>query len=282
MSTVRLILITTLAMLAFAANSILCRLALVTTPIDAASFTSIRLASGAMVLLIIVSLRYGVSLQQGNWRSALALFAYAAGFSFAYLSLSAATGALLLFGSVQATMIGYGLARGERPSTAQLSGILMALVGLIYLLLPGAAAPPFSGAALMLAAGFAWGVYSLLGRGSSNPLRDTAGNFIRTVPLALVLSMLFIDASRVDVAGAAYAVASGAIASGLGYALWYAALPRLRATTAATVQLSVPAIAAIGGVVLLGEPLTMHLVIASLLILGGVAIYVWRRMPSPA
>nr|WP_294864670.1 DMT family transporter [uncultured Pseudogulbenkiania sp.] len=266
----RVVLLTLLAMTAFAGNSLLCRQALKHTSIDPATFTTLRIASGALVLWLIVRLRTATGSGNGRWRSALALFFYAAAFSFAYVSLSAATGALLLFGAVQATMIGIGLARGERLSARQLAGLLLALVGLAGLLLPGLSAPPLVGAVLMLLAGVAWGAYSLLGKGAGDPTRVTAGNFLRAVPLAISLSLLLMPAASWDTAGAIYALLSGALASGVGYAVWYTALRGLTATGAATVQLTVPVIAAAGGVVLLGEPVTLRLVLASIAILGGV------------
>ena len=276
MSPLRLFMLTTLAMLAFAGNSLLCRLALKHTGIDASSFTIIRLISGALALWLLVRLRPGTADGRGSWASALALFVYAAGFSFAYVSLPAATGALLLFGAVQATMIGVGLWRGERLRGGQLIGLMLALAGLVGLLLPGLSAPPLLGALLMLGAGVAWGVYSLRGKGAGDPTRVTAGNFARTLPLAAVLGLLSLSHITLDVAGMAYAVASGALSSGMGYAIWYTALPGLKATQAATIQLSVPVIAAIGGIVLLGEPLTLRLVLASLAILGGIALVIHR------
>ncbi len=266
--------LTLLAMLAFAANSLLCRLALKNTAIDAASFTSIRLVSGALALSLIVRTRGGSQGFAGSWPSALALFAYVAAFSFAYVSLSAATGALLLFGAVQATMIGVDLFRGERFRARQTLGLVGALAGLVGLLLPGLSAPPLRGSVLMLAAGAAWGVYSLRGKGSGDPLRVTAGNFLRAVAFAVVLSVSMLPWASLDGPGIAYAIASGAIASGVGYAVWYTALPGLRVSSAATVQLSVPVLAAVGGIVLLGEPVTLRLVMASAAILGGIALVI--------
>lgn len=275
MSYTRLVSMTTLALIAFAANSLLCRAALADASIDAASFTSIRLIAGAAVLWLIVRIRSGSAAGKGNWLSALALFAYAAGFSFAYIELSAATGALLLFGAVQSTMIGYGLYRGERLRVPQLGGLLLAIGGLVGLLLPGLSAPPPLASALMLGAGMAWGVYSLRGKGAGDPLQVTAGNFLRAVPIALVLSAAMLgDISLQHWAGVGYAIASGALASGLGYAVWYSALPALKASTAASVQLSVPVIAALGGALLLAEPLSLRLLLASLAILGGIALVI--------
>jgi len=273
----RVALLTGIAMLAFAGNSLLCRVALAQTGIDAATFTALRLASGALVLWLLVRQSGHRPAGRGNAWSALALFAYAAAFSFAYISLTAATGALLLFGAVQITMIGFGLARGEKFQAMQMLGFSLALAGLIGLLLPGLAAPPLFGAGLMLLAGAAWGVYSLRGRGGGDPVRVTAGNFLRAAPIAVALALVMLPYAKVDFAGVAYAVASGALASGLGYAVWYSVLPALKATQAATVQLSVPVIAAVGGIVFLGETMSLRLVLASAAILGGIAIVILEK-----
>jgi drug/metabolite transporter (DMT)-like permease len=264
-------------MIAFAGNSLLCRVALRHTAIDPASFTTIRLVSGALTLWLVVRFSRRAQAGSGNWVSALALFVYAAGFSFAYVSLPAATGALLLFGAVQSTMIGHGLWKGERLHGLQTAGLALALGGLVGLLLPGLTAPPLVGSALMLGAGVAWGVYSLRGKGAGDPTRVTAGNFLRAVPIAAALSVLMSNGTSLDSAGFWYAMTSGALASGMGYAIWYTALPGLRATSAATVQLSVPVIAAIGGVILLGEPPSLRLVLASLAILGGIALVILKK-----
>ncbi|WP_461480528.1 DMT family transporter [Porticoccus sp.] len=269
--------LTALAMVAFAGNSLLCRAALKGTAIDAASFTSLRLLSGALVLWLIVALRRSDREGPGSWLSGLWLFAYAAAFSFAYLSLTAATGALLLFAAVQVTMIGHGLWVGERLRPLQWLGVCLAIAGLVGLLLPGVSAPPPLGAALMILAGAAWGFYSLRGRRGGDATRVTAGNFRCAVPFALLLSALMISRFSIDTAGAGYALASGALASGLGYAIWYTALPHLKAASAATVQLSVPVIAAAGGVLLLGEPLGVRLLLASLAVLGGIALVILER-----
>jgi drug/metabolite transporter (DMT)-like permease len=272
----RLILITTLAMLAFAANSLLCRVALRDTTIDAASFTAIRLASGAAVLALIVRARHGRPMEAGSWAAAACLFGYAAFFSFAYRQLSAATGAILLFGAVQTAMLSWGLVLGERLRRLQIAGLLLAVGGLVYMLLPGLSAPPLLGAAFMIAAGLSWAGYSLLGRGVTDPVKATAGNFLRTVPFAALLFIAQQAGTSVDRTGALYAVISGAITSGLGYVLWYMALPALTATSAAVIQLSVPAIAALGGVVLLAEPLSSRLAMASTAIMGGIALTILR------
>ena len=273
-------LLTALAMLAFAGNSVLCRLALAQSAIDAASFTSIRLLSGAIVLALLVQLRGVRGTRQGSCISAAMLFAYAAGFSYAYLSLPAGTGALLLFGAVQATMIGWAIRCGERLRPLQLAGLLLAMAGLVGLLLPGLSAPPLFGSLLMLMAGVAWGVYSLRGKGASDPTAVTAGNFLLAVPLALALSALMYRSTSLDAAGIAYAVASGALTSGLGYALWYRVVPLLRASSAATIQLSVPLLAVIAGALLLDEAITLRMVLAGMAILGGIALVVAR--PAPA
>lgn len=278
----RLLVLTLLTMIAFAANSILCRQALEATAIDPASFTVIRLVSGATTLWLIVRIRTGGNALAGSWAAAFSLFAYAAAFSFAYLSLGAGTGALILFGAVQATMILYGLARGERFTTLQTAGLLLALGGLVALLLPGATAPHWAGASLMTLAGIAWGAYSLMGRASTHPIQTTAGNFLRASLLGALLSVVSLGLFAWDTQGAWLAVLSGAVASGLGYAIWYTVLPALRSTQAATVQLSVPVIAAIGGVLLLGERLSLRLVLCSVAILGGIALVLHaRRLTRP-
>ncbi|MCB1725029.1 MAG: DMT family transporter [Gammaproteobacteria bacterium] len=273
----RLAVLTALTLCAFAGNSLLCRIALRDTAIDAASFTTIRLMSGALVLWVITRWLQRGRQGEGSWWSAFALFGYAATFSFAYRNLSAATGALLLFGAVQVTMIGFGLWRGERLRGRQLLGLALAVAGLIGLLLPGLTAPPLAAAGLMLTAGVAWGVYSLRGRGSGDPTRVTAGNFARAVPLAVALSVSTLSVQQLDAAGVGYAVASGALASGLGYAVWYSVLPALQATHAATLQLSVPVITALAGMLLLGEVITPRFVVASVAILGGIALVIVRR-----
>ena len=271
----RIIMLTSLAMIAFAANSLLCRAALKHSTIDAASFTSMRLLSGAAILYVIAAMRGSKGC--GNWISALMLFVYAAGFSFAYVKLSAATGALLLFGAVQTTMTGYGILKGERLKTMQIAGLMLALAGLVILLLPGIAAPPLRASLLMLIAGIAWGIYSLRGRGKGNPIGVTAGNFLRAAPIALALSLLMHESASIDRAGFFYAVASGALASGLGYAIWYTALPSLKATQAATVQLGVPVLAALGGIAFLGEPLSLRFILASIATLSGIALVTMKR-----
>ncbi len=277
MPTARIVALTALTMIAFAGNSLLCRVALKHTGIDAASFTAIRLISGALTLWLIARTRRGPQASKGNWLSALALFVYAAGFSFAYVSLPAATGSLLLFGAVQATMIGRGIWTGERLHRLQLVGLMLALGGLVSLLLPGLAAPPALGSLLMLSAGIAWGVYSLRGKNAGDPTQVTAGNFLRAVPMAAVLSLLLHNRASLDSAGIGYALASGALTSGMGYAIWYTVLPALKATHASIVQLSVPVIAALGGIAFLGESVTLRLVLASIAILGGIALVILEK-----
>lgn len=269
----RTMLLTSAAMLAFAANSLLCRLALREGGIDPASFGSIRLVSGAIALAVIVRMRTEPSSHgRADWLSAVMLFAYVAFFSFAYLSLSAGTGALILFGAVQLTMFSAGLRSGEMFGPVAWFGLGLAVAGLVYLVSPGVAAPPPLGAVLMALAGVAWGVYSLRGRGTPDPLAITAVNFAWAAPLALGLSVLFFARAHADARGIALAVASGALTSGIGYVIWYAALRGLSSLRAATVQLSVPLIAAFGGVAFLSEAVTPRLVAATVAILGGIAL----------
>ena len=260
-----------ITMLAFAGNALLCRLALRQTSIDPASFTAIRLLAGAAVLWLLTRTRRPFD-QAGSWLGALALLGYAVSFAWAYRGLTAATGALLLFGAVQLTMLITAFARGERWRWSGWTGLTLALGGLVWLLLPGLHQPPLLDAGLMVLAGVAWGIYSLVGRGSAQPTADTAGNFIRAAPLAC-LGLLLVDPSM-DARGVTLALLSGALTSGLGYAIWYAVLPALRASTAATVQLTVPVITAIGGIVLIGEAASWRLWIASLAVLGGIALVI--------
>jgi drug/metabolite transporter (DMT)-like permease len=269
--------LTVIAMTAFAANSVLCRLALKSTSIDPASFTTIRLMSGALVLSLIAFVRARTLPRQGNWISAAALFVYAAAFSFAYVAMSVGTGALLLFTAVQMTMIAYALWRGERLHGAQWLGFVLSLSGLVALLLPGLNSPPLLQGGLMLGAGIAWGIYSIRGRGCADPGAATSDNFLRAVPMTIALSLVFLARFNFDWNGVLFALLSGAIASGLGYVIWYAALRDLRATSAAAVQLSVPALAALGGVAFLGEAISWRLLLASAAILGGIGLVVVRR-----
>lgn len=277
MQTLRIASLTALALLAFAANSLLCRLALRDGHSDPASFNLIRLASGALILGLIVSMRSSAARGSGNWLSAIALFVYAAGFSFAYIGLAASTGALLLFGAVQMTMIGIGLRRGERLNLVQTIGFLSAIIGVVLLLLPGLSAPPLSSSLMMVIAGIAWGVYSLRAKGAGDPTKVTAGNFLRAAPIAVVTYLIMSTSAHIDRTGMLYALASGAIASGLGYAVWYAALKHLPATSAAALQLSVPIIASLGGSVFLSEQLSTTLLVASVLTLGGMGMVIAGR-----
>lgn len=275
----KVIFYTSFALLAFAFNSILCRLALGADLIDAAGFTTIRLISGAAALLLISSF-FGskkAAIKQGNWVSAFFLFAYAICFSFAYLGLTTGTGALILFGSVQATMIIAALVKGERPSVLEWLGLFAALAGLIYLVLPGLASPPLFSSLLMTFAGIAWGFYTLRGKGSANPLAETTGNFIRTVPLVITASLPFLSQFHSSKLGFAFAVISGAVTSGVGYSVWYAALKFHTAARAAILQLSVPILAAIGGVIFLSEIISIRLLLASALIIGGISLAIAGR-----
>jgi drug/metabolite transporter (DMT)-like permease len=319
MSSARIFILTLLAMIAFASNSLLCRAALKENSIDPATFTFVRIFSGALAVWLVMSIRRRVMVDRtatplaegpridvgfpsppsspkgradpfslrkkvwmrmldwkdvGNWISAVALFAYAAGFSFAYTSLSAGTGALLLFGAVQATMILRGLHKGERLNTIQIVGFIVAVAGLVVLVFPGLSAPPLIGSILMLGAGLAWGIYSLRGKGERNPARVTTGNFARAVPFAAALSIICAPWKNYNLSGITYAITSGAVTSGLGYVIWYSALPGLKTASAATVQLSVPVLAATGGILLLGEPITVRYMLASVAVLGGIALVV--------
>ena len=268
-------------MVAFAANSVLCRLALGAELIDAASFAKVRTVSGAVILGIALMLRSGKPQAKPDWRSVITLYLYMVFFSFAYLSLSAGTGALVLFGAVQLTMFIVALRSGEHFSPLSWVGLVLAIAGLVYLVSPGITAPDPFGAGLMAVAGVAWGFYSLVGRSAGDPTEATAYNFIFSVPLVIVTSLVFLGDFQVSLAGVLYAVASGAIASGIGYVIWYAALRGLTATSAATVQLSVPVIAAVGGVMLMSEDVTLRLVIASVATLGGVAVVLTQRNRTP-
>lgn len=274
---IRTALFTVAAMVAFAANSILCRMALGRDLIDAASFTAIRIVSGALMLGVIVWIRGRGTKTAPNWSGVAALCCYMVFFSFAYLSLSAGTGALLLFGAVQLTMFGAAIRQGERLPLPGWAGLCAALAGLVYLVAPGVTAPDPVGAVLMAIAGLAWGVYSLIGRQSERPLLATSTNFLWSVPFAVALSILFIGSADLSAPGVFLAAGSGALASGLGYAVWYAALPGLTAGRAATVQLSVPVIAAIGGVLLLSEQVSLRLVVASALTIGGIWLVLAQR-----
>jgi len=279
----KVFLLTIFALTAFAFNSILCRLALGTQAIDASSFTAIRLFSGAVTLLIILSISSKTrskDLKRGNWVSAFFLFGYAICFSFAYVGLTTATGALILFGMVQATMIISALVSGERPKILEWLGLILSLAGLVYLVLPGLESPPIISSILMMLAGIAWGFYTLRGKSSENPLAETAGNFARTIPFVILATLPFVYRLNISPKGILFAVLSGAIASGIGYSVWYAALKYHTATRAAILQLSVPVIAAVGGLLFLAEAISLHLMFASVMILGGIGLVISTKKKS--
>lgn len=299
-----LIIKTSLALLAFAGNSVLCRLALEKGAIDPSSFTAVRLLSGAVTLiLIVVFLRlssarehnkvnvegssssnsgntHSISFKNSDWISGLSLFVYAAGFSFAYITLPAGTGALILFAAVQITMLGMALVTGTRFSALQWLGFILAIVGLVYLFLPGISAPPIIGSLIMMIAGIAWGVYSIKGKKVHLPTLATTENFVRSLPFCIVLMLLSMNMLELSTYGIALAIASGAITSGIGYAIWYAVLPNLKSASAATLQLTVPVIATIGGIIWLEEQLSLRLILSSCAILGGVAMVVLSSLEN--
>jgi drug/metabolite transporter (DMT)-like permease len=270
---------TAFALTAFAFNSILCRMALGRDEIDATSFTAIRLLSGAVTLsiLFLISKKKVAITKGGNWRSAFFLFAYAICFSFAYLGLTTATGALILFGCVQMTMIGVSISKGERPSRLEWLGLVVALAGLVYLVFPGLTSPPLINAALMAAAGVSWGIYTLRGKRSEDPLADTTGNFVRSVPMIALAALPFVSQIHLSNRGIILAILSGSVASGIGYTVWYAALKFHTSTRAAVLQLAVPVIAAAGGILFLSESADLRLGIAAALILGGIGLTIAGR-----
>lgn len=269
-------LLTIFALFAFAGNSILCRLALGEGAIDAASFTSIRLLTGVAVLLILLKLRQKNSLDfsQGDWVTSLMLFIYAIGFSYAYVSLETGTGALILFASVQITIIAVGIFSGNKLFAIEWLGVIIAFFGFTYLVLPGVSAPPLLSFILMSASGVAWGFYTLAGKNSKNPLGDTANNFLRTIPFVVILTLVTFVRSNISLEGVILAMLSGGLASGVGYTIWYMALEGLSATQAAVVQLFVPVIAALAGIFFANEVLTLRLVVSSIMILGGILIVI--------
>ncbi|NQV70445.1 MAG: DMT family transporter [Pseudohongiella sp.] len=281
------VILTTLALIAFAANSVLCRLALGGGTIDAASFTVIRLIAGIIVLFIIAAFAAPLiaatpskseSIQsRGSWQAGAMLFLYAVTFSFAYISLDTGTGALILFGSVQITMILWSLITGTRLQRLEWAGVVVAFAGFVYLVMPGVSAPSLTGFLLMTSAGIAWGIYTLKGRGSASPLMDTTFNFVRTIPFLLILLLLTFQQAELSMQGAVLASLSGGLASGVGYTIWYSALRGLSSTQAAVVQLSVPIIAAMGGVVIVSEPITARLLLSTCLILGGIVLVIYSR-----
>lgn len=275
--------LTAIALTAFAGNSILCRLALGADAIDPASYTAVRLVSGALTLRLIVGYfgkRDSRAGSSGSWFAGALLFLYAIAFAYAYRSLTAGTGALILFAAVQLTMIGFALRSGERPAPVEWLGWSVAMAGLVYLVFPGIAAPSFGGSMLMTAAGMAWGAYSLLGRGAGDPIQATTDNFVRAVPLVLAVALVQLPLLMASPIGVFWAALSGTLTSGLGYVIWYAALARLTATRAATLQLSVPVIAAFGGVAFLSEHVTARALIAAAAILGGIGLSMSARAAS--
>lgn len=273
----RLLTLTVLAVLAFTANPLLARLALVTSEMDALGYTGVRLASGALVLWALLFWRDGRAPRTvgGTWAGAAALFGYAILFSIAFLLIGAAVGALILFGAVQIAILSWAILKGDRPGVLEWTGLAMAGASLVYLVSPGLVAPHPIGAALMVVSGISWAAYTLIGRGSREPVRDTAGNFIRLLPLSLPLVVVGLAMQAPTALGLVYAIASGAVSSALGYAIWYAVLPLMSRSVSAFVQLTVPALAALGSVVWLAEPLTLRLVLASAGILGGAALALW-------
>lgn len=278
-SLLKTIVLTSLALIAFAANSVLCRLALGNEAIDAASFTIMRLLSGTIVLLLIVAAtrNSAADATKGSWGASFMLFLYAATFSYAYVSLDTGTGALILFGSVQITMILLSLISGARLHLTEWAGVAIAFTGFVYLILPGVTTPSTTGFALMTVSGIAWGIYTLKGRGSKNPLLDTAYNFLRTTPLVIILAIIAMNTLNYSTGGIVLALLSGGITSGIGYTIWYIALGGLTSTQAAVLQLSVPLIAALGGVIFVSEAITFRLMISATLVLGGILIVVLGR-----
>lgn len=275
-SKLKLFILVGFALIAFAANSVLSRLALETNAIDASSFTIIRLLSGAIVLLVILKFfqKHSATETKGSWISSCMLFIYAISFSYAYLSLDTGTGALILFGAVQITMILVSIYTGSRLFRTEWLGLFIAFIGFVYLVLPDVSAPSVSGFLFMTIAGVAWGVYTLKGRDSKNPLSDTTYNFLRTIPLALLLVLIFFDNTNYSASGVIFAMLSGCIASGIGYTVWYMALSKLTSSQAAVLQLLVPILAALGGVVFVSEPITFRLIISGALVLGGVLVVI--------
>jgi len=278
-SVIKTLVLTALAMIAFAANSVLCRMALGNHAIDASSFTILRLLSGALILLLIISVkkRNHKPESKGSWFASSMLFLYALTFSFAYITLDTGTGALILFGTVQILMIVVSMIRGHRLHISEWVGVSIAFVGFVYLVLPGITSPSAMGFILMTAAGIGWGAYTLKGRGSGSPLMDTAYNFIRTIPFIAILVIITIKNTAYTTEGIILAVLSGGLASGVGYTIWYSALGGLSAIQAAVVQLTVPMIAAFGGIIFMSEEITVRLTLSSLMILGGILLVVLGR-----
>ena len=278
----KIIILTGLALIAFAANSVLCRIALGDEAIDASSFTVIRLLSGAFVLLVIISAtgKTAEVSTKGSWAASFMLFLYAVTFSYAYISLDTGTGALILFGSVQITMILLSLISGTRLHITEWTGVVISFAGFVYLILPGVTMPSVTGFLLMTVAGIAWGIYTLKGRGSKNPLMDTAYNFIRTIPFVVILAISTMDNIHYSSEGIVLALIAGGVTSGIGYTIWYIALGGLSSTQAAVLQLSVPVIAALGGVVFVSEAITFRFTISAALVLGGILLVVLGKYYS--
>lgn len=281
------ILLTAVAMLAFAANSLLAREALGGASIEAAGYTAVRIISGAIVLYGLMrrgqtASRVTVPNLPGDWWAATALFVYAIAFSAAYLSLGAATGALILFSSVQASMVTFGLVKGDRPSLREIIGFSIAFAAFVYLILPGVGRPDPIGCVLMIASGIAWAVYTLRGRGSQDPIGQTAGNFVRASAFCLPLAGVALVYETASLTGVLLALASGIVASGLGYAIWYRALRGLATFQAALIQLSVPVIAALGAILFLNERLTLHFVVAGGCVIGGIALAILAKQKRPS
>ena len=288
-------------MVAFAANSLLTRGALGHNLIDAPSFTIVRLLTGAAALWFVRSVWFGGfggfgrsggsgrssgpagPQEHGSWISAIWLAGYAVGFTLAYVRIGAGVGALLLFGAVQTTMIGVGVIRGERPHVLDWIGFALAMAGLVWLTVPGAAAPDLPGALLMIAAGACWGFYSIAGRRSSDPVGTTAGNFWRGAILVAVALGALVEPARITTSGVVLATISGAVTSGLGYVLWYAVLPTLGAWRASLIQLTVPVLTGTGAVAILGEAVSGRLLTAGLLVGVGVwlSLRAARSAPRP-
>ena len=275
----KLFLITSCALIAFAANSVLCRIALGDEVIDATSFTSIRLASGALTLMIILGLSKHkmTNSNKGSWRASFFLFVYAAGFSYAYLSLDTGTGALILFGAVQITIMLVSFMTGERFNKVEWLGLLIAFSGFVYLITPNLTTPSFIGFISMMIAGIAWGAYTICGKQSSSPLFDTAFNFLRSLPLVILLIAITYPSIEINANGILLAVLSGSIASGIGYTLWYTSLPYISSIHAASLQLLVPVLAAFGGIVLANELIEIRLITSSVLVLGGIALVIFGK-----
>ncbi|MDN4502373.1 DMT family transporter [Alteromonadaceae bacterium BrNp21-10] len=284
---------TSLALLAFAGNSVLCRLALHHLQMDAGSFTGIRLIAGAITLLLLVSLfnlrqlpRHDKPLSHqlrsaGSWSAACMLFVYAIAFSYAYITLDTGTGALILFAAVQITMLVVNALRGNRLLMMEWMGLLLAMLGLVYLLLPTLSIPTLTGFVLMLMAGMAWAFYTFAGQGSTQPLLATTSNFLRTLPIAIPMLLVGLGQSDMPMEGVLLAVLSGAMASGVGYTLWYLALRHLTTVLAAVVQLMVPIVAALFGILFADEMLTQTLAVASVLIVGGLLLVLMAKTTKP-